>query len=41
MLAFADPDEFTDALLADLPPRPEGQERIVATNRSGAVATRA
>jgi hydroxyacylglutathione hydrolase len=41
MLAFADPGPFADALLADLPPRPEGQEQIVAANRSGAIATRA
>ena len=40
MLAFADPIAFADALLADIPPRPEGQEQIVATNRSGAIATR-
>ena len=37
MLAFADPAEFTAALLADLPPRPIGQEGIVAANRSGKV----
>ena len=37
MLAFANPEEFTTALLADMPPRPEGQERIVAANRSGGV----
>jgi glyoxylase-like metal-dependent hydrolase (beta-lactamase superfamily II) len=39
MLAFADPDEFTTALLADMPPRPTGQEQIVASNRSGSVTT--
>jgi hydroxyacylglutathione hydrolase len=41
MLTFADPSAFTEALLADMPPRPEGQEQIVAANRSGALATRA
>jgi glyoxylase-like metal-dependent hydrolase (beta-lactamase superfamily II) len=41
MLAFADPDAFADALLADVPPRPEGQEEIVARNRSGALPARA
>jgi hydroxyacylglutathione hydrolase len=35
MLAFADPDAFADALLAELPPRPADQERIVAANRAG------
>ena len=37
MLAFADQATFAAALLADTPPRPDGQERIVATNRSGKV----
>ena len=37
MLALAEPDEFAAALLADVPPRPEGQEKIVAANRSGGV----
>jgi glyoxylase-like metal-dependent hydrolase (beta-lactamase superfamily II) len=37
LLALSDPDEFADALLADMPPRPAEQERIVAVNRSGAV----
>lgn len=37
MLALADPDAFADALAADMPPRPAGQERIVAANRSGDV----
>jgi hydroxyacylglutathione hydrolase len=41
MLAFADPSAFAEALLAEMPPRPEGQERIVAANRSGALPTRA
>jgi hydroxyacylglutathione hydrolase len=35
LLALADPDEFADALLADAPPRPADQERIVAANRAG------
>jgi glyoxylase-like metal-dependent hydrolase (beta-lactamase superfamily II) len=38
LLAFADPDAFAEALVADIPPRPVGQERIVAANRSGTVA---
>jgi glyoxylase-like metal-dependent hydrolase (beta-lactamase superfamily II) len=37
MLAIADADAFAQALVADLPPAPEGQERIVAANRSGKV----
>ena len=41
LLAFADPSAFTKALLAEMPPRPEGQEQIVTANRSGALATRA
>jgi glyoxylase-like metal-dependent hydrolase (beta-lactamase superfamily II) len=36
-LAHADPDRFAAALLADLPPAPEGQEAIVAANRGGSV----
>ncbi len=39
MLAVADPDEFADALLADMPARPAEQEQIVATNRNGGVST--
>jgi glyoxylase-like metal-dependent hydrolase (beta-lactamase superfamily II) len=35
MLTFGDADAFADALLADMPPRPAEQERIVAANRSG------
>jgi glyoxylase-like metal-dependent hydrolase (beta-lactamase superfamily II) len=35
MLALDDLDEFADALLAEMPPRPADQERIVAANRSG------
>jgi glyoxylase-like metal-dependent hydrolase (beta-lactamase superfamily II) len=41
LLALADPDEFADALLADIPPRPVEQERIVAANRAGTVAATA
>ena len=37
MLAFADPDSFAAALLTDMPARPDGQEQIVAANRSGSV----
>ena len=35
MLAIRDPDAFAAALVADMPPPPVEQERIVATNRSG------
>jgi hydroxyacylglutathione hydrolase len=38
LLAVADADAFADALVADMPPRPDGQERIVVANRSGKVA---
>jgi hydroxyacylglutathione hydrolase len=37
MLAYGDPEAFATALLADAPPRPAGQEQIVASNRSGGV----
>ena len=37
LLALADPDAFADALVAEMPPRPVEQERIVAANRSGEV----
>lgn len=37
LLAEADPDAFAEALLAELPPRPAEQDRIVATNRAGEV----
>ena len=40
LLAVADPDAFADAVL-DVPPRPVGQERIVAANRSGKVGVAA
>ena len=39
LLSLTDADEFADALLADVPPRPVGQERIVAANRAGTLAT--
>ena len=35
LLAVPDPDAFAEALVADLPPRPAEQERIVAANRAG------
>jgi hydroxyacylglutathione hydrolase len=35
LLGFVDADAFAQALVADLPPRPLEQERIVAANRSG------
>jgi hydroxyacylglutathione hydrolase len=37
LLALSDPDAFAYALVADMPPRPEEQERIVAANRTGKV----
>jgi glyoxylase-like metal-dependent hydrolase (beta-lactamase superfamily II) len=38
LLAIDDSDAFADALVADMPPRPAEQERIVAVNRSGSLA---
>ena len=38
LLAVEDPDAFADALLADIPPRPDEQARIVAANRTGTVS---
>src|SRR5437868_2169580 len=35
LFAIADADAFTDALIAEMPPRPAKQERIVAANRAG------
>jgi len=35
LLALADPEAFADALVAEMPPRPAEQERIVAANRAG------
>ncbi|HUZ82857.1 MAG TPA: MBL fold metallo-hydrolase [Gaiellaceae bacterium] len=40
LLAVTDPDAFADALVADTPPPPADQERIVAANRAGRVAAR-
>jgi glyoxylase-like metal-dependent hydrolase (beta-lactamase superfamily II) len=37
LLAIDEPDAFADAVIADPPPRPSEQERIVAANRSGRV----
>ena len=37
LLAIDDLNAFADALVADTPPRPAEQERIVAVNRSGKV----
>ncbi len=37
MLRLDDAEDFADALLADMPPRPEDQERIVAANRAGSM----
>jgi hydroxyacylglutathione hydrolase len=41
LLAEADPDAFAEALLAEMPPRPAEQDRIVAANRAGEVGARA
>jgi len=41
LLALADPDAFAAALVADMPPRPAEQARIVAANRAGTIAARA
>jgi hydroxyacylglutathione hydrolase len=41
LLALADPNAFSDALLTDAPPRPPEQDRIVAANRSGRVGATA
>ena len=35
MLGHGDPEAFATALVADTPPRPAEQERIVAANRRG------
>jgi hydroxyacylglutathione hydrolase len=37
LLTIPDPDLFADAVLADAPPRPADQERIIAANRLGEV----
>jgi hydroxyacylglutathione hydrolase len=41
LLAVADPDEFAAALIADVPPAPADQKRIVAANRAGTVVAAA
>jgi len=41
LLALADADEFADALVADMPPRPTEQARIAAANRAGKVVAAA
>jgi hydroxyacylglutathione hydrolase len=38
LLALTDPEAFAEAVVADTPPPPAEQARIVAANRSGAVA---
>src|SRR5512133_485446 len=37
LLALTDPEAFADAVVAEMPPRPAEQARIVAANRSGRV----
>jgi hydroxyacylglutathione hydrolase len=37
LLAISDPDAFADAVVADSPPPPADQARIVAANRSGRI----
>jgi hydroxyacylglutathione hydrolase len=37
LLALTDAEAFAGALLSEIPPRPDEQERIVAANRSGRV----
>jgi hydroxyacylglutathione hydrolase len=41
LLGVLDPEAFADALLENMPPRPPGQEQIVAANRSGEVTVSA
>ena len=41
LLALTDADAFAEALIADMPPRPADQARIVAANRSGSVSATA
>lgn len=41
LLSLSDPEAFADALLADVPPRPANQDRIVASNRSGSIGAAA
>jgi glyoxylase-like metal-dependent hydrolase (beta-lactamase superfamily II) len=37
LLSLTEPDAFAEALVAEMPPRPADQERIVAANRAGRV----
>jgi len=39
LLALTDPDAFAEAIVTDMPPRPDVQERIVAANRAGTIPT--
>jgi glyoxylase-like metal-dependent hydrolase (beta-lactamase superfamily II) len=39
LLALTDADAFANALVTDMPPRPAGQEQIVAANRAGTIPT--
>jgi len=41
MLQYPDPDSFAQALVADTPPPPADQKRIVATNRLGKTLAKA
>jgi hydroxyacylglutathione hydrolase len=41
LLSLNDPEAFADALLADGPPAPADQQRVVAANRAGKMAARA
>jgi glyoxylase-like metal-dependent hydrolase (beta-lactamase superfamily II) len=41
LLSLGDPEAFADALLAEMPPRPVEQARIVAANRAGKVGVTA
>jgi glyoxylase-like metal-dependent hydrolase (beta-lactamase superfamily II) len=41
LLALVDADVFVARLVADMPPRPAGQEQIVAANRAGKVVASA
>ena len=38
LLSLANADEFARAVIRDMPPRPAGQDEIVAANRAGSVA---
>jgi glyoxylase-like metal-dependent hydrolase (beta-lactamase superfamily II) len=41
LLCVSDSEAFADALLENMPPRPPGQEQIVAANRSGKITVSA